>query len=559
MKKIISIIVATMLFTTLILGVGEGNLDGSGGSLGSATTTNSWSSGNDGVRVTVVTADTGSPVATPIDYTNKTPSGALHFGKVSKSHYRSGYSLSIQSNYTYKNPTMSLPTVIQAGGNISALKSYFTDRVVVDMISSDTGIPYDMLISGDYKLLLEPIAFLTFNGTFYAMTATEAGLYNSMLSGTLQSVMGALTHQNLPLSMYLATSDLGFSAWGGTSASRVTDSQISSYLGLGIVTFVEVVQPDPTDDIHYIYRTDTEVISAVTVTATSEITPDDNAYVRFTANGTTYSKQFVCPAGGSQLVWFKWTTPSDEQVVNIPVTTTKGRLDKSQINAQIVQLEENPPPDPGYYDRNDRFSLTTNSTNNYNNLANSWSEYWAWWQENWVWVETDPMTGAGYWDDQGWWEFEVNNYSMTVSATLDLYPNDLVVTASSDTMKSGFGVSVKANSQVSTNRTIPTYDYTSTQNAFAFFSEFDFLSYNRWLEKTGTHYEFKVNEFSHFGQRVHFTPLWYPDTRYEVAVVLFDMWTPAGQLYVTTDDYVNIVGDMYDDWTIRTATADEIR
>ena len=42
---------------------------------------------------------------------------------------------------------------------------------------------YDTLIGGDYKLLLEPIAYVTFEGVRTAFTATEAAMYNQVRGG----------------------------------------------------------------------------------------------------------------------------------------------------------------------------------------------------------------------------------------------------------------------------------------------------------------------------------------------------------------------------------------
>ena len=62
------------------------------------------------------------------------------------------------------------------------------------------------------------------------MTATEAALYNQKSGGTLRSKMPSLTHQNLPLSIFLETPDLGYPAWGGTTSGKVSDSDILSAL-----------------------------------------------------------------------------------------------------------------------------------------------------------------------------------------------------------------------------------------------------------------------------------------------------------------------------------------
>lgn len=62
---------------------GEGNIDGGGGGMGSGTATDVWHS-QDGIRITVVTAD-GGIAAASFDLSNFNISGnILHFGKVSK-------------------------------------------------------------------------------------------------------------------------------------------------------------------------------------------------------------------------------------------------------------------------------------------------------------------------------------------------------------------------------------------------------------------------------------------------------------------------------------------
>ena len=64
-----------------------------------------------------------------------------------------------------------MPTIVggAGGNNIDAIKRYFTDKNVIQSISNGVGIPYDELIGGHYKLLLEPIAYFTFKGVKWAM------------------------------------------------------------------------------------------------------------------------------------------------------------------------------------------------------------------------------------------------------------------------------------------------------------------------------------------------------------------------------------------------------
>lgn len=49
---------------------GNGNIDNGGGGLGEGTDTNFWNTGDEGVRVTVVSASDGSAVSASIDLTN---------------------------------------------------------------------------------------------------------------------------------------------------------------------------------------------------------------------------------------------------------------------------------------------------------------------------------------------------------------------------------------------------------------------------------------------------------------------------------------------------------
>lgn len=49
---------------------GNGNINNGGGGLGEGTDTNFWNTGDEGVRVTVVSASDGSAVSASIDLTN---------------------------------------------------------------------------------------------------------------------------------------------------------------------------------------------------------------------------------------------------------------------------------------------------------------------------------------------------------------------------------------------------------------------------------------------------------------------------------------------------------
>lgn len=254
-----------------VYAIGDGNINNGGGGMGQGTTQNSWSPGNEGVRVTVIRASDRSAVTQPIDFTNKRPTNVrLHFGKVCKVSYAQGSAVSASAQaYTFVNPAQSLPRIISSqslgAASIEAIKSYFTDEQVIRSIANLTGMDFEVLTCGDYKLLLEPVVYLTYQGVFTAMTATEAALYDLLTGGAVRLVLPTVGFQNLPLSMFLEEADLGYPAWSGPKTGVRTNQEIISSLGLGIVRFNEVTTPPEVTAYDYEYRVNTEVITAVTV------------------------------------------------------------------------------------------------------------------------------------------------------------------------------------------------------------------------------------------------------------------------------------------------------
>ncbi|OLN31372.1 hypothetical protein [Desulfosporosinus metallidurans] len=571
MKRIVSImLVLTLMLTSLFpitaYAIGDGNIDNGSGDMGNGTNENYWNTGDEGVRVTVVRASDGSPVTTPIDFTNKTPANTLvNFNKVSKIQYARGVSLSVTVNgYTYVNPSKALPRIISSGdGNasIEAIKSYFTDELIVRYISSVTGFNYDTLINGDYKILLEPIAYLTFNGIEMAMTATEAALYDQQLNGGLQSKMASLTHKNLPLGMFLETPDLGYPAWSGSTTDSVSNTDIISSLGLGIVRFSEADPPPEISAYDYEYRVNTEVITAVTVRG-GQADPDHPVSVTFNIGGRNYRVNNVYyPNSDSQLVWVRWTTPSTPQTMTITVSVSGGGSpSKSIITAKIVDLSQNDPPNPTANDRNDSYT-TPSIPNNPQKTSASWGVWSAWWQAYWVWVSdwkwySDGNGGGfwvdnGSWEDHGWWEFDWNPYSASLTASVNIKPDDKVPTASGNNMKSGYGINISVTANVSSNQSSAV---TGAQTSVTYFPEFQYKDYWRLLDRTSSGYsarfEFKQNKYSTYDRRVHFTPVWFPNSSYIPYTYLIDCWTPAGMLSTNLTDTVTIQGSLWDDWHI---------
>ena len=550
------LVFSSLLFARPVYAVGEGNIDNGGGNMGQGNSQYFWSPGNDGVRVTVIRVEDRQPVTQPIDLTNKRPRVAYSFGKISKVSYNDGVPLAVVTNpYGYYNPAQALPKIMSSqslgASSIEEIKSYFTDEQVIRSIANTTGMQFDVLIGGEYRLLIEPIAYYTFQGTMIATTATEAALYDEMLNGGLRSMMQGVTHQNLPLSMFLETPDLGYPAWTGSTNTPASNADIKSSLGLGIVRFdEEIPEPPEVSTFDYEYRTNTEVITAVDVSG-GQSDPDDPVSVTFQVDGRTYRVNNVYyPDGDSQLAWIRWTTPEEPQTLTITVRVHGGgHVDKGTIQVNIVDLDENPPPDPNADDRNDDFSHPTVPENAEKTSA-EWGVWRPWWQEHWVWHSGDD-DDDGYWCDHGWWEFDLDRYSASLSASMEIMPDEKAPTASGNTMKSGYGFNEKVTTHVSTNQSSAV---TPAQNAVTYFPEFQYQNFWRLLERMNSGYnmthEFQENRYSTYNRRTHFTPIWYPDGSYTAYTWLIDCWTPAGMLSMNLTDSLTIDGNLWSDWHI---------
>ena len=215
------------------------------------------------------------------------------------------------------------------------------------------------------------------------------------------------------------------------------------------------------------------------------------------------------------------------------------------MKIKVSDLEEQTPPDPTFFDRDNGFTLQ--ETPDYgSNLSTTWGEWKA------RWIRTGPY-GRGYWL---WYyvNYEATLYIHDFKLTPDAHcPTAYRLANGKTTMKSGYAVGVSVEPLVQRGDRVADYDVTGIQNGVATFPEFGYEEYDRLLEKVDPrHWSFKKNPFSYYGSRIHFTPLWYPDNvDYPVAVCVFDAWTPGGQLYATLSGSVDIFDACLNDWYIQ--------
>ena len=580
MKKVISLIttfiIITTCITTSVFAEGSGNMDsGSGGGTGSGTSTNKWSVGDEGVRASIIEIATQKTVKEPIDFTNESRKDIdYHFGKSNKIMYRKGAKLRLyDDNYKYKIPPKKMPEIIDYKGSndIGAIKKYFTSEPIIKFMASTSKIPYDDLISGRYKLLLEPIVYLTYRGNRIAMTSHQAAMYNEKLGNNdLIWKFQSITHRALPFAMFLQKSDLGFPAYTGKTNTPQKDSTIKSKLGLGIVRFKPYVPPTPpkepeppkpdidVDTNSYSYRTDTDVITSLKINSKTDIGHDNDISVTFNILGEKYTvKDIVIPKNENQIVWVRWHTPKTPQEVNINVSISGANVKSASIKAKVEKLEEVTPPDPKPTDRNDLFNLV-NLPQDTNKTSATWSKW------SCEWISKKETVTYGYDEDgnplkmtidKGYNKYSETKYSADLNAILDLVPGLRTPTAIEKNneyeMKSGYGVNAKVKADVSYN--CSEKDVTSVQNVTSTFSDFKYKTYNRLLEKTSSKglnsiYEFKKNKYSTYNDRTHFTPIWYPDkTNYIVNAQILDVWTPVGMLQANLNDKIYINGNLHQD------------
>lgn len=187
--------------------------------------------------------------------------------------------------------------------------------------------------------------------------------------------------------------------------------------------------------------------------------------------------------------------------------------------------------------------------------------------ESWIVFNTD----ANEWDQYLWngSNFQTATYRAVLSVDPIIEKGTIEANAGDD-FKSGYGYKLSLNSKVASNTNVdPQKNLSGVGSAFTYFSEFDFKEgvkltdnfeqYNRQSQQTDQKYydstaeatlEFKENSFSANNNRVHFTPLWYPDGKYSIYTETFDAWTPGGMLSLAKSADFNMNGNVYDDWQV---------
>ncbi len=147
--------------------------------------------------------------------------------------------------------------------------------------------------------------------------------------------------------------------------------------------------------------------------------------------------------------------------------------------------------------------------------------------------------------------------SLTADTTGNSYERDLTVNGRSykNTLVTNYGRGAVL---------FPEYDYEKyygevicTDNSDPFAAEYSLISNENSLyyeEPSESEDKLAAEIAQDKRSRIHFTPVWYPDGEYEIALCMFDAWTPAGELRLCRTASVTISGSLYDTWYVtRTA------
>ncbi len=262
---------------------------------------------------------------------------------------------------------------------------------------------------------------------------------------------------------------------------------------------------------------------------------------------TTQTKTVICPAAENNLVWF---------AVNIPA---------SGYTSSNVEFTFTVSVPAGYVDPD-----TSNNVSSRSKTASVLTTRQAF-DFGYQTSAPSTFTGNGYraitanqltwsvWEWNGGFVRKTYTAKLTLSATLS--PDITAVWKEYDSAngvyktRSGYGLNTEVHVKLTG---IPADMYTGHAKATAFYPEFNYGTGASQTDSLELHTEttsgsytadlvFKSNPYSVSGNRMHFTPMWFPDGEYKINYDCFDIWTPAGMLTGTTGAKVIISGSMYDD------------
>jgi hypothetical protein len=346
---------------------------------------------------------------------------------------------------------------------------------------------------------------------------------------------------------FSATANVGH--WRGLPA--VDESDYSNNTASTTITAKEY--PDmvatiqtPNDN----YYAGEDVITSVLVYNTyadGNVEPSDDCKVEFKIPGVTdQTKDLIVPAGKSQLVWFRWTVPSDKSSVTMTaIADSTNQVDEVNednntvtYTATIYTATESTIPDPG-------FTLK----------APSWFDNFT--SPQWYTGDTSSLTWQQWVWENGGFVHKTYSASLDTQLAVGMDPHDFSCKKVNGAwqMKAGYGITENVSTSARTNFGDNSC-ITGSQLTYGYYPEVNYdFDQNRLLEVVtnglNTTFQLAKNKYAIYDNRVHFTPLWFPNGDYSPISISSQCWTPAGSLSKSAYDTIIIKGAYLNDWYIK--------
>lgn len=290
----------------------------------------------------------------------------------------------------------------------------------------------------------------------------------------------------------------------------------------------------------------------------SHVLPEHNNTVTFEAyyysgnSKVTISSQTwentVIPSGQENLVYFKWTVPANIEGKTVYCKATVN----SDLTIDEVSTENN--TDTLVQTVAGKLYSQTPDTQFEKTKPNGWTAP----------VTARPNGGVATWS---MWVYENGafvrrGYGISIATTSPTAQPDEGSPSAKYVngywqMRSGYGfyLSYRPTITRTGSEIMPDSSaYTEVQQVYATFPEFKYLqdiNSFRTLEKVNGAWMFEKNPYADGKERLHFTPLWYPNGDYTVSVIASEVWTPAGMIQAVRNcNTIRIVDSAYDDWYV---------
>ena len=356
-----------LLFSTEVKAKPINNFDTAGddnGPKGKGSASNYSINGDFGIRFSLVEKVRGTKIGRSIDYfkiNDAVKNGEILHSKKGKNkieYLKQGFKkdefckmkyLNNGGGYAYHESGLWNVIYSKFGKKASRkeIKKWMDGERQGKALANKMHVSYAQFRSDKNMVVIEPIFYFTLNRQHYALTAHEIALWDEHLGGAIRKKHVSRSHKNIPVSLFLKTGRFGFERYNGI-VKTFDNKTIKEKLGIGLIGVrdEEVEKPPKITTFDYIYRCDTDVYTAVELSAQTDSTPDKPLKVDFAIPnvGDLEVDQIYVPKGYTQLVWIKWHTPKEPTELNIKVKSNKSeeKTIKVDIREKVLWEPKNP-------------------------------------------------------------------------------------------------------------------------------------------------------------------------------------------------------------------------